>query len=247
MQETLDEIAAADDSDAGVKANAASLNLDLPRVPRPRRPPRRLDEDAPSAPCQQTVEEYHRSIFFNLLENILSSMKTRFDQANIQFYVDAENLILSCPNGRMDANERALIIDSVCKHFGSDLDNRRLSFQLEMLHDLMGGKPAQILSDVTSALSNLGVASRIYSEVVKLTSLLLVLPASSATAERSFSCLRRVKTYLRATMGQERLNNLLVMNIHQDILDSLDLKKVVSEFVSLNDYRRNVFGNVKLN
>ena len=175
----------------------------------------------------------------------MSSMNSRFQQASIKFYIDAENLILSCANGSMDANERAVIIDSVCTHFRSDLDNRRLSFQLEMLRDLMFGKPAQILGDVTSDLLNLGVASRIYSEVEKLTTLLLVVPASSATAERSFSCLRRMKAYLRATMGQERLNNLLVMNIHQDISDNLDLKKVASDFVTLNDYRRTVFGHVQ--
>lgn len=152
---------------------------------------------------------------------------------------------MSSANGSMDGNERAVMIDSVCRHFRSDLDSRRLSFQLEMLRDLMGGKPAQVLGDVTNAFLSLGVASRIYSEVVKLSALLLVVPASSATAERSFSCLRRMKTYLRATMGQERLNNLLVMNIHQDILDNLDLKQVASDFVGLNDYRRTVFGHVK--
>ena len=34
------------------------------------------------------------------------------------------------------------------------------------------------------------------------------LPATDATSERSFSALRRVKTYLRTTMIQQRLNNL---------------------------------------
>lgn len=35
--------------------------------------------------------------------------------------------------------------------------------------------------------------------------LLLTLPVSTATAERSFSVLRRLKTYLRSTMRQDRL------------------------------------------
>ena len=140
---------------------------------------------------------------------------------------------------------RLLAIDSVCSHFGSDLDKRRLSIELELLRDVMNGKIASILDDVAGAITNLGVASSIYSEVGKLIALLLVIPASSATAERSFSSLRRLKTYLRSTMGQERLNNLLVLNIHQDLTDNLDLKKVASDFASLNDYRRTVFGLIK--
>jgi len=42
--------------------------------------------------------------------------------------------------------------------------------------------------------------------------LLLVVPATSATAERSFSALRWLKIYLRATMGQARLNSLLILH-----------------------------------
>ena len=39
-----------------------------------------------------------------------------------------------------------------------------------------------------------------YNEVNKLVRLLLVSPASSAEVERSFSALRRLKTWLRSTM-----------------------------------------------
>ena len=44
------------------------------------------------------------------------------------------------------------------------------------------------------------------SEVVKLVRLLLVMPAMNAVSERSFSAMRRIKTYLRSTMLQECLN-----------------------------------------
>jgi len=47
----------------------------------------------------------------------------------------------------------------------------------------------------------------LFDQVELLIELLLVVPASSATAERSFSALRRLKTYLRATMWHERLNH----------------------------------------
>ena len=45
-----------------------------------------------------------------------------------------------------------------------------------------------------------------YSEVVKVVNLILVMPATIAVSERSFSALRRLKTWLRTTMLQARLN-----------------------------------------
>jgi len=47
--------------------------------------------------------------------------------------------------------------------------------------------------------------------------------------------------YLRTTMSQPRLNHLLVLHVHQDLTDSLDLKAIAQAFVSANDYRGHVF------
>jgi len=44
--------------------------------------------------------------------------------------------------------------------------------------------------------------------IYSIISILLIMPLSSATSEKSFSAMRRVKFYLRSTMGDERLSNL---------------------------------------
>jgi len=49
----------------------------------------------------------------------------------------------------------------------------------------------------------------------------MVMPASNAASERSFSTMRKIKTYLRNTMGQERFNNLNILNIYKEELDSI--------------------------
>jgi hypothetical protein len=72
--------------------------------------------------------------------------------------------------------------------------------------------------------------------------LLLVMPATNATSERSFSALRRVKTYLRSSMGQMRLNNLMVLHVHKDLTDALDLNEVGNEFVGNKEVRMRLFG-----
>ena len=108
----------------------------------------------------------------------------------------------------------------------------------------MNGKVACKISDITEALNALGPARRLYSELSTLVRLLLVIPVSSATAERTFSCLRRLKTYLRSTMAQERLNHLLILNIHQDQADLIDLRSIARDFISLNEKRRDMFGHI---
>jgi len=80
--------------------------------------------------------------------------------------------------------------------------------------------------------------------VERLFKFLVVLPASNATAERSFSTLRRLKNYLRLTrpMTQERLNHVAdVHHVHKTRVDALDISKK-QLFIYANGYKRSVFG-----
>ena len=81
-----------------------------------------------------------------------------------------------------------------------------------------------------------------YSNVWILLKLLLVKPATNATSERSFSALRRIKTYLRTTMTQVRLNSLMVLHIHSDKTDSLNLYSIGDQFVGSRENRLRDFG-----
>jgi hAT family C-terminal dimerisation region len=82
----------------------------------------------------------------------------------------------------------------------------------------------------------------VFGEVSKLLRLFLVIPATSATAERSFSAMRRLKTYLRSTMTAERLNSIMLLHVHKDKLEDIDDYETISSFVSCSDKRRDLFG-----
>lgn len=62
-----------------------------------------------------------------------------------------------------------------------------------------------------------------FKEILKLLQILITLPVTTASGERSFSTLRRLKTYLRNTTGQQRLNGMATLNIHNDIEVKPDL------------------------
>ena len=76
-------------------------------------------------------------------------------------------------------------------------------------------------------------------EIGKLLKIYFTFPVTSATAERLFSSLRRIKTFVRTTMTHCRLNNLYV---HVNRTDALDLEAIASDFVSVNSRRMRYFG-----
>ena len=81
-----------------------------------------------------------------------------------------------------------------------------------------------------------------FSEVCLLARLIIVMPASNAVSERSFSAMRRLKTYLRCTMRQSRLNHLLLLNLNQKKVDQLDIDAIGDEFIRGSEHRLRQFG-----
>ena len=75
--------------------------------------------------------------------------------------------------------------------------------------------------------------------------LLLVMPATNASSECSFSALRRIKTYLRTTMTQQRLNHLMLLHVNKEKTDALDLLQVGRDFVAGREGRLRTFGDLK--
>jgi len=56
----------------------------------------------------------------------------------------------------------------------------------------------------------------IYPNVYILDIILGTLPVSTATSERSFSTMRRLKTYLRSSIGTQRMTGLALLSVHKD-------------------------------
>jgi hypothetical protein len=62
------------------------------------------------------------------------------------------------------------------------------------------------------------------------------MPASNAASERSFSAMRRLKTYLCSTMRQSRLNHVMLLNINREKVDYLDLDDIADQFVQGSEH-----------
>ena len=74
-----------------------------------------------------------------------------------------------------------------------------------------------------------------FSNVLKMFLIVLV---TSCSCERSFSKMSIVKTKLRSTMNQERLDALLYLFIEQEVTNSVNYDEVIEEFKMLIDGQR---------
>ena len=53
--------------------------------------------------------------------------------------------------------------------------------------------------------------------ILQLLNIVQTIAVTSSSCERTFSSLKRIKTYLRSTMGDERLSSLSVLSIERDL------------------------------
>ena len=89
------------------------------------------------------------------------------------------------------------------------------------------------MKSISDALDKLKPMKEGFTTLWNLMHLALTFPVSNAKCERSFSVLKLVKTYLRASMGQGRLTSLGTISIEKTVVDSLDLDRVVDKFAAL--------------
>ena len=64
-------------------------------------------------------------------------------------------------------------------------------------------------------------------DVVKLARLFLVMPATNASSERAFS---GIKTYLRNSTINNRLNHCMVVHVHPEDVDKMNTIEIAREF-----------------
>jgi len=209
-------------------------DVPFPESPRQRRPPKRFCGPAP-AHTWTTVEEYFRSQFFQVVDTAVSQLKLRYDQPGLHKYMQLENVLIAAD---MSTDELKTVISAY-----PEMDADRLAVQLAMMRQQ--NWQMESVEDIATRLTSAEpVVRSMFDQVEQLVRLLLTIPCSSAEAERSFSSLRRLKTYLRNSMSQQRLNHLAVLHVHRDRIDSIDIDAIAREFVAKSENRLATFGRI---
>ena len=220
-----------------------------PSVPRYRQPPKTIDGG--TAPHRfASAEDYYRSLYFQAVDLVSEQINTRFSQNSLSVPKDMETLLIEAAN--RDGVVDVAIPNSIQTMYCNDVNFEKAKIQLQMLSDVVkvyktsqGLRVQQVTSVRTIAeiMNGVPMAKETFSEVDYLLRIYFTIPVTTCTAECSFSCLRRIKTYLRYSMTEERLNNVILLHVHKEETDHLNLKEIASEFVTANDRRLSYFGN----
>ena len=110
-----------------------------------------------------------------------------------------------------------------------DLDGLNLFLGLNILNEIIGlenDKSIDILNYIKriNYFPNAYIACRI--------KLMLTISVSVISAERSFSKLKLIKSYLRSTIFQQRLNRLTLLSIEKDSLNEINYNNLIDNFAS---------------
>ena len=104
------------------------------------------------------------------------------------------------------------------------------------------------IADLPDFFKSLGNARKLLlSEICSLGKLMLFMPATNTVSERSFFALKRVKTYLRSTTEEGRHNHLMLLHVHKELADGIDMVEVANLFVGDNQRRKQLFGKFSKN
>ncbi len=212
------------------------LGIQDPQLSRRRKAPRRYEIGESEGDFIGDVKIQYRVIYYGALDCVVSSINDRFEQPGYQMYCRLESLLLKAANKEEYEDD----LEFVRSFYGNDLDQTLLDSQLSiMTTSLPVVKSKYDLFDLLEYLRGLSDGQKeLLSQVCKLVSLILVMPATNSVSERSFSTLRFVKNYLRSTMKQLRLNNVMILKVHSDRVDTLNLIEIGNEFVEGSEHNR---------
>ena len=217
---------------------SSTYGLEEPSVPRKRKVPQKYQGTISTAQNYNSPKEMLRLCYQSVYSKAHDEIQRRFDQNGIQSYLEMEHVILS--NIDLNSPGGKLTLESLCSKY--DLSVERLRVNLNTLKH--SGVKLDNIRAVVSYMQGLTSETRVlYSELLKLLKILLLFPVSSCTAERGFSVMKYVKSYLRSTMGQERLNHCCLLHAYPTEVQLVDVESIMQEFIN-NEARVRIFGKL---
>ena len=123
------------------------------------------------------------------------------------------------------------------KIYGEDVNFGSLSSELQSLKTILNGdKPSHNHDIVKTLKSRDRTTWLLIPSMIKVIKLSLVMAATSVIAERSFSSMRRLKTWLRFTMKQKRFNSIAILSTLQR--SEITLFQDMSIVITISDILR---------
>ena len=194
---------------------------------------RKFDEISTSLPSvvpQSSDELFRIEYFLCIVDQAITSLTKRFEQ-----YQEYEKIFGFLFNPEKWFSLDDMTLNNYCSSFANafkkgenfDVSGDELFIELKLLREVM---PKEIVYPID--ILNYLMRANCFPSAIVAYRILLTIPVTVASAERSFSKLKLLKSYLRTTMIQERLNGLAMIAIENDILEKIKFDDLVDDFAS---------------
>jgi len=197
-------------------------------------------------PASSPSEYYRRAIYLPLVDSITVDLRRRFSAETLNKLSELSFLI-PASIVQTNGNESVDVAAHLMRMFStvSDSDSTASACKLKLNGEInlwrqkwvrhRTEQPAEIIPETVE--KGLSACDKdTFPLVHQFLTILFTLPISTASAERSFSTLRRLKTWLRSRMGEERLTGLALLNIHRDI--AVSIENVIDRFAKSKSKKR---------
>ena len=157
--------------------------------------------------CAESASQYfQRSVYVPYIDGLSNSLRERFSD-NPSFFALLSILPPNKPT-KIDEIEHLYSLDN--------LDSEVILWRSSLTSQVNQESLQELLS------------AKDYPSMHSAIQVILALPATIVEAERSFSCMKRVKTWLRSTITSDRLSDLCVLHCHRERISEEKINRVVT-------------------
>ncbi|CAL1677333.1 unnamed protein product [Lasius platythorax] len=224
------------DESVRIAKNIAAENNIIPYFPQKRIAvtTRQFDYECADEVIAQEEEKLRIEYFLLIIDQAIQSFNERFKlyqnfRDNFGFlysFRDIKNL--SEEKLKKNCNDLHIILQD---EGDSDISGLELLEELKSFIHIIPDNEQNCLFDVLKYLIKTQLSS-VYPNIYIALRILLTLPVTIASSERSFSKLKLIKNYLRSCISQERLSGIAMMSIENDLSHKTDFNNVIDAFAA---------------
>lgn len=161
------------------------------------------------------IQTSYRRLFYEIIDEILQQLNYRFNGLNDFKFL--ELCSFDAFKGKTFPEEA---FQSLLLHYGQFFDRVLLRSELKVIYETDDISAKNNAKQLMQFLKDNELEDA-YTEVSKLCELVLTVPATSSSVERNFSTLKRIKNFVRNSTGQERLSQISILSIENQLLQNM--------------------------
>lgn len=188
---------------------------------------RQFNYESRDEPIVDPKQKYKIAVFFHIMDTAINSLELRFCQISEHnnYFAFLYNIYSLRDMPKDELLKHCKKLENILTDKdSSDINGLELADELSVLCTLLDKimSPRDVLKFIIELNfgPNINIAIRI----------LLTLPVTVASGERSFSKLKIIKNFLRSTMLQNRLSGLAMIGIEHKLCDELCFKEIIKQF-----------------